>query len=57
MHTRKMITEIETEEDYREALNRFLQICNIPKNEKEEQEFFRLSKLMEEYEEKNCRYD
>jgi len=52
-----MINEIETEEDYRDALHRFLEICEAPKNETEVGELFQLILLLEDYEQKNCRYD
>lgn len=51
-----MIDAIETEDDYRKALNRFLQVCE-PKTEEELWEKYQLLRLIEAYEEKNCRYD
>ena len=52
-----MITKIETEDDYREALNRFLEICNIPKNDVEMTEFELLMNLLEKYERENCSFN
>lgn len=45
---------IETEEDYREALNRFLQICDTEKSEEALKEMLLLMNLMEKYERENC---
>ncbi len=49
-----MIDAIETEEEYRKALLRFLEIGEAPKNESEAVELILLIKRMEEYEEKHC---
>jgi hypothetical protein len=49
-----MLEKIETEEDYRIALARFLEICNIPKDSALVSEFFRLIELLENYEKENC---
>lgn len=49
-----MINAIETEEEYRKALLRFLEICEAPQNESEAVELILLIKRMEEYEEKHC---
>lgn len=57
MRIKTMITKIETEEDYREALNRFLEICNIPKNDVEMTEFELLMNLLEKYERENCSFN
>lgn len=51
-----MIYEIETEDDYRDALNRFLEIRE-PKNEEEYTELILLMNLMEKYERENCSYN
>ncbi len=51
-----MIEQIETEDDYREALKRFLEICGAPKNSEEEKELFLLMNLLEKYERKNCSF-
>lgn len=47
---------IETEDDYRDALNRFLQICDDDKTKNEEalKEMLLLMDLMEKYERENC---
>lgn len=45
---------IETEEDYREALNRFLTICESQKSDEELKELLLLIDLMEKYERENC---
>ena len=39
----KMLGQIETEDDYREALKRFLEICSAPKNLDEEKELYLLA--------------
>jgi len=49
------ITEIETEKDYREALNRFIEICESKKTDEEIKEMLLLADLMEKYERANCR--
>ena len=51
----KMINyEIQTEDDYRDALNRFLEICAAPKDDTEVREMYLLMSLMEKYERENC---
>ncbi len=57
MHIKLMKYEIETEDDYRDALNRFLEICNTPKSEEEIKEMYLLMSLMEKYERENCSYN
>jgi hypothetical protein len=57
MPTKKVITVIDTEDEYREAMNRFLQIGGEPKSEEELLEMYRLMELMEEYEQDNCPYN
>lgn len=57
MHTSKMNYEIETEDDYRNAMNRFLEICSAPKNEEEVKEMYLLMDLMGKYERENCAYN
>ena len=52
-----MIYEIVTEDDYRDALNRFLEICESPKDKEEIAELFLLMNLMEKYERENCSYN
>ena len=49
-----MQEKIVTEDDYRDALKRFLEICETPKNAEEVEELFILMDLMENYECKNC---
>jgi hypothetical protein len=49
-----MIYEIETEEDYQEALKRFLEICGGPRNDEEVKELYLLMNLMGKYERENC---
>ncbi|WP_297092100.1 hypothetical protein [uncultured Draconibacterium sp.] len=46
--------EIDTEDDYREALDRFLAICSAPQSEGEVKEMYLLMALMEKYERENC---
>lgn len=43
-----------TEDDYREALKRFLEICDAPEDTEEAGELGKLMYLMTEYEEENC---
>ena len=49
-----MTEKIQTEDEYREAVKRFLEICNIMNNPTISAELFRLIELLEEYENKNC---
>ncbi len=56
MHIRSMIDRIETEDDYRDALKRFLEICEAPKDVNEVKELFILMDVMEKYERNNCSY-
>ncbi|WP_238766519.1 hypothetical protein [Maribellus maritimus] len=51
-----MLLQIETEDDYRDALKRFLEICAAPKDSKEERELYLLMDLMEKYERNNCSF-
>lgn len=48
------ITEIETEDDYRKAMKRFMEICQSQKSEEEMEEMYFLMDLMEKYERANC---
>lgn len=48
------IIEIETEEDYREALNRFIELCESQKTDEDLKELLLLTNLMEKYERANC---
>ena len=50
----KRIIDIKTEDDYREALNRFVELCESPKNNEEYRELYLLIDLMEKYERFNC---
>ena len=43
-----------TEDEYREALKRFLEICDAPENTPEAQELEQLMTIMEIYERENC---
>ena len=49
-----MMETIFTEDDYREALKRFLEICDTPEDTPEENELEQLMRLMEIYEQDNC---
>lgn len=49
-----MIYEIESEEDYQEALQRFLELAGSQKNDEELNELNLLMALMEKYERNNC---
>jgi len=49
-----MIDIIETEDDYRAAIKRFLEICETPKNSEELCEMYLLMDIMEKYERDNC---
>jgi len=51
---RRRITEIETEDDYRDALNRFIELCESQKTDEDLQELLLLTNLMEKYERANC---
>jgi len=46
--------QINTEEDYREALTRILEICDVRKNEGELKELYVLMDLLDKYERDNC---
>lgn len=48
------ITEIETEDNYREALNRFIELCESQKTGEDLKELLLLADLMEKYERENC---
>lgn len=43
-----------TEDDYREALKRFLEICDAPNDSPEAEELEQLMNLMEIYEHEHC---
>ena len=57
MLTKGKLESIETEDDYRDALKRFLEICEAPKDTSEIKELFLLMDLMEKYERENCSYN
>lgn len=46
--------DIETEEDYQAGLQRFLEICQAPKDDDEVKEMYLLMDLMAKYERENC---
>jgi len=49
-----MVYNIETEDDYREAVRRFLEICEVPGHSEESGELDFLMNLLEKYERENC---
>ncbi len=49
-----MLDRINTEDDYRLALKRFIEICGSQKNSDELDEMLVLMDLMEKYERENC---
>ena len=49
-----MMETLFTEDDYREALKRFLEICDAPENSREANELEQLMDSMQEYEQENC---
>lgn len=49
-----MMEIVLTEDDYREAMKRFLEICDAPENTIEADELEKLMYMMEEYEKENC---
>ncbi|WP_172594343.1 hypothetical protein [Mariniphaga sediminis] len=48
------IVVIETEDDYREALKRFIGLCGSQKTDEDLMELQLLTDLMEKYERANC---
>ncbi len=48
------IVKIETEQEYREALSRFIEICQSQKSDEDLKELLLLSNLMEKYERAEC---
>lgn len=54
MHIRKMLDKLESEEDYREALTRFLELSCVHEDPARAGELFQLISLLEEYEKENC---
>jgi len=49
-----MMEALYTEDDYRKALKRFLEICGAPEDTEEAGELEKLMYLMAEYEKENC---
>lgn len=49
-----MLDRINTEDDYRQALKRFIEICGSQKNSDELDEMLVIMDLMEKYERENC---
>ena len=54
MHIKLMNYDIQTEEEYQEALKRFLELCEGPKDDEEIKELYLLMDLMGKYERNNC---
>ncbi len=56
MHTDFMqrIIEIQTEDDYRDALLRFIHLCESQKTDDDLKELMVLTRQMERYERENC---
>jgi antitoxin component HigA of HigAB toxin-antitoxin module len=56
MHTDYMqrILDIHNEQDYRDALLRFIHLCEMQKNDEDLKEILLLTRLMEKYERENC---
>ena len=50
----RMMETLFTEDDYREALKRFLEICGAPDNTPEAKELEKLMYSMQIYEQDNC---
>lgn len=57
MHINRMLHKIETEDDYRDALKRFLEICSTQKTDDDLNELLVLMDLLEKYERENCSYN
>lgn len=49
-----MIKTLFTEDEYREALKRFLEICDAPEDSPEADDLEKLMCLLEIYEKENC---
>lgn len=52
--TMQRIIEIHTEEDYRDALLRFISLCESQKTDDDLKELMWLTSEMEKYERRNC---
>ncbi len=50
----RLVKTLFTEDEYREALKRFLEICDAPENSPESDELEQLMIVMEIYERENC---
>jgi hypothetical protein len=50
----EMVKTLFTEDEYREALKRFLEICDTPDYTDEAEELEQLITVMEIYEQENC---
>lgn len=50
----RMMETLFTEDDYRNALKRFLEICDAPEDTPEASELEKLMYLMQIYEQDNC---
>lgn len=48
------IIEIHTEDDYRDALLRFIDLCDTQKTDEDLKELLWLTRQMEKYERNNC---
>jgi len=48
------VGKINTEDDYREALKRFLELTGAEQGTPEEEELFHVMQMMEDYERENC---
>jgi antitoxin component HigA of HigAB toxin-antitoxin module len=48
------IIEIQTEDDYRDALHRFINLCDSQKTDEDLKELLWLTSQMEKYERDNC---
>ena len=53
-HRMNKIIKIETEEEYRKGLLRFVELCESEKTDEDLKELVLLTNLMEKYERANC---
>ena len=53
-HCMNKIIKIETEEEYRKGLLRFVELCESEKTDEDLKELILLTNLMEKYERANC---
>jgi uncharacterized protein (DUF1778 family) len=49
-----MVKTLFTEDEYREALKRFLEICDAPEDSAEAEDLEKLMNQLEVYEQENC---